>query len=826
MTKQIFYPVIFGAIIFVTISCKEKSSSLWQPAKGQLSTKWAADVSPDNAWPEYPRPQMVRNEWLNLNGLWEYAIIDKDSVPGDFEGQILVPFPVESALSGVAKMVGKEKKLWYKRMFSIPHNWKGKSIYLHFEAVDWETSVWIDGKPAGTHQGGYDPFCFDISALIKSGNLHELLVSVWDPGDDGYQPRGKQVNNPGGIFYTPTTGIWQTVWLEPVPESFIEDFTISTDIDNSKVRINSRIRNPNINDLIGLEISDKGKVLLNERYKPNQKIEVDLFNPQLWSPANPFLFDLTIRLIRNEKVLDEVTSYFGMRKISILKDDDGFNRLALNNEIIFQNGPLDQGFWPDGLYTPPTDEAMRYDIEIIREMGFNMIRKHVKVENRRFYYWCDKLGILLWQDMPSTEGYVPPGGGDLKPSAEHKTQFETELIRMVETHFNHPSIVMWVPFNEGWGQYETQRIVGLVYLSDSTRLVNNTSGWQDRGCGDVIDIHHYPEPQCPDQEADRASVLGEFGGLGLYVEGHTWQKENWGYEKMQSIEELLIKYEDFYHDVFRLREENGLSGAVYTQTTDVETETNGLMTYDRIMVKMGIENIRNAHLGIIPPRLKTPFREFIESYTAELIPPDENSVIYYSLDGKEPSAQANLFKEPITIEKAKVLKARCIWPDGSQSRVISYEIRKAEPQKASILETSSGLKVSCYEGNWEVLPDFEKLTASKSGLTSKIDLSFISDKELFGLTFEGFLDVPETEVYILYLSADDGCRIYLDGNQFIDYDGIHGAGERKASVALEKGLHPFRLIYFQRYGGLDLKISWESPQLVKSEITWKFWKHN
>jgi hypothetical protein len=827
MKKQIFYSLVLLQFVVIITGCSQKPSVTWQPAKGPLSTQWTSKVVPENIWPEYPRPQLARNEWLNLNGPWEYAIVAKDSIPMYFQGQILVPFPVESALSGVGKLVGKDKMLWYKRDFKIPDDWKEKTILLHFEGVDWETEVWIDGKKVGNHKGGYDPFSFEISQFINSGNPHELLISVWDPTDEGFQPHGKQVNKPGGIFYTPSTGIWQTVWLEPVPKSYIEDFTIITDIDNSRVLIKSNIQKSHPNDLIEAEILDNGRLLATKKSGISEVIAIQLSDPVFWSPENPFLYGLKIRFIRDAHIMDEVDSYFGMRKISVLKDNDGFNKLALNNKILFQSGPLDQGFWPDGIYTPPCEEAMRYDIEMIKKMGFNMLRKHVKVENRRFYYWCDKLGIMVWQDMPSANGYVSPGNNDLNPSAEHKEQFETELKSMIMAHHNHPSIVMWVPFNEGWGQYDTKRIVDLVYALDSTRLVNNTSGWEDRGAGDVLDIHHYPEPECPKTVDGRATVLGEFGGLGFYTEGHTWQKENWGYEKMQSRDDLLIKFENFYKEINQMKEKDGLAAAVYTQTTDVETETNGLMTYDRYEVKMGIENIVKAQSGKIPPRLKSPIRDFIENITIDLVTPDSLATIYLTLDGAEPGLNSKIFSEPITIYQPTIVKAICGWPNGNQSRTITYEMKKSEPRKAIKTKASEGLKVHYYEGNWEVLPDFHNIKPVKSGVVPKAYISFSGGAiELFGMQFEGFLDVPETDVYILYLSSDDGAILYLDSIELINYDGIHGAGVRTASVALEKGLHPIRLDYFQRYGELDLKISWESLRMKKSEISESFYRHN
>ncbi len=725
---------------------------------------------------------------------------------------------------------GLVKLLEPKMYFGIREKFKSlkigidKNVLLNFEAVDWETTVWINDKKVGTHKGGYDPFTFDISSFVEAGKSYELLVSVWDPTSEGYQPRGKQVNDPRGIWYTSTTGIWQTVWLESVPECYIEDLKIETDIDKASVVIKKKVIKPHHGDLLEFEILEDGKSIAKTQSSVLELPELKIPYPKLWSPENPFLYDLKVRIIRNGKIIDEVESYFGMRKISLQKDENGYNHLALNNSILFQNGPLDQGFWPDGLYTPPTDEAMRYDIEITKQMGFNMLRKHVKVENRRFYYWCDKLGILVWQDMPNAAGYVPPGGEDLNPAQEHKDQFEYELTQLIRTHQNHPSIVMWVPFNEGWGQYETERIVDFVYSIDSTRLVNNASGWQDRGVGDVIDIHHYPEPRFPEAEEKRASVLGEFGGLGLYIEGHTWQKENWGYEKMNQVEDLLFKYEDFYQEIIEMRDKRGLAAVVYTQTTDVETETNGLMTYDREIIKMGIENINNAHLGKIPPRLKSPFREFINNYVVEFNLSNSGK-IYYTLDGSDPDQKSISYTEPFTIEESSTIKARTFWPDETKSRIVEYTIYRVSPIAAVQEDVESGLKTRYYEGNWDKLPDFENETIVKEFISRQVDIKNVTVNEYFGLEFEGFIEVPETDTYSITLSSDDGAIFYLHGNELINYDGIHGARERMASLALEKGLHPFKLVYFQRTGGLGLKLSWESQKFEKQEINQKYLKH-
>ena len=824
--KKIFniFPAFF--LVFV-VGCTSNSIHPWNLVQNHLVSKWSKDVNPENPWPEYPRPQMERDTWLSLNGLWDYTILSDSKEVMIEKGQILVPYPIESALSGVGKRVNINEQLIYSRSIQIPEDWNEKRILIHFEAVDWKCQVSIDNKDIGSHTGGYDPFSFDITAFVIPGKKHEIKVVVLDPTSDGYQPRGKQVNEPRGIWYTPSTGIWQSVWLEPVAKSYICDLKITPDVDLQRVIIEPQVFSTEKEDKIKIEIKDGTNTVFEGQFEINKPIKVNIENPKLWAPETPHLYNLELSLLRNEVVIDEVKSYFGMRKISLVKDENGYNRLALNNEILFQNGPLDQGFWPDGIYTPPTDEAMKYDIEVTKQMGFNMLRKHVKVENRRFYTWCDKLGILVWQDMPSASGYVAPGGEDLNPSTEHKTNFENELTQLIKTHFNHPSIVIWVPFNEGWGQYDTKRIVELVETLDSTRLVNNASGWEDRGIGDVLDIHHYPDPSCPEKQEERASVLGEFGGIGYFVEGHTWQKENWGYEKMQNLDDLLMKYEDYYQEIFRLQREKGLAACVYTQTTDVETETNGLLTYDRALVKMGIDNIRKAHEGILPPRLKSPFRSFIDTFIIELNCADQNAKIYFTLDGSNPDENAASYSKPIIINKTSTLKTIAIYPSGEKSRINSYTLEQVEPQSVpeqpdEILE---GLQVFYYEGNWDSIPDFGSLQILSEGVSPKVDLSFTESKELFGLVFEGYLDVPETGVFNIYLSCDDGGRIILDGKTFIDYDGIHGMGIRKSSVALEKGLHPFRFIYFQRYGGLGINISWEGSGLDYQEISADYWKH-
>jgi len=599
---------VWCLVLVCTVLCISSSVWAWKPAKGPLMTQWAKEVSPDNAHPEYPRPQMVRKDWLNLNGLWDYAIVGRDAEqPEKFDGEIMVPFPCESALSGVMKPVGKDKRLWYRRTFEVPRKWKGQRVLLHFGAVDWDTTVWVNGKEVGNHKGGYDPFTFDITDALKKSDSQEIVLSVWDPTNDGTQPRGKQVNRPGGIWYTAVTGIWQTVWLEPVPQTYIAGIKIVPDFDKSRVRVTvdaaGDMEGYNFNVTVrggGLERTTGGSIGLN-------KLTVTVPDAKLWSPDSPFLYDLEVKLLKDDKACDKVDSYFGMRKIEVKKDEAGINRLFLNGKSLFQYGPLDQGWWPDGLYTAPTDDALRYDIEVLKKIGCNMLRKHVKIEPDRLYYWCDKLGLMVWQDMPSGDKYIGGSDPDIQRTSESAAQFEAELKAMIATFYNHPSIIMWVPYNEGWGQWDTPRIVKMIKELDPTRLVNNASGWTDRKVGDVHDIHSYPGPACPPISEDRAAVLGEFGGLGLPVKGHTWQDEkNWGYRSYESREQLTDAYVALLAKVRPLIGK-GLSAAVYTQTTDVEVEVNGYMTYDRAMIKADARQMAEAarKLYLPPPVIKT-----------------------------------------------------------------------------------------------------------------------------------------------------------------------------------------------------------------------------
>ena len=580
-------------------------SAQWKPAGEKIKTEWANKVNPKQVLPEYPRPIMERKEWKNLNGLWNYAIQEVGkSAPAKYDGQILVPFAVESSLSGVMKEVGAKNELWYNTTFNIESNWKGQNILLHFGAVDWKTEVWLNGVKIGSHTGGYTPFSFDITPFI-AGTTQQLTVKVWDPSNEGTQPRGKQVKNPEGIWYTPVTGIWQTVWIEPVNKKNITTLKTTPNIDQNVISIKPEVAGASYGDLIEVTVYDDSKTIATGKASVGENLEIVLNNPKLWSPESPFLYKTNVKLISNGKVVDQVKSYFAMRKIGSKRDANGVLRMQLNNKDYFQFGPLDQGWWPDGLYTAPTDEALKYDIVKTKELGFNMIRKHVKVEPERWYTHCDELGILVWQDMPS---------GDEQPIWQDKKYFEgTELQRTPKSEeiykkewkaimdhlYSYPSIVVWVPFNEAWGQFKTVEITEWTKNHDPSRLVNSSSGGNHFQTGDILDLHKYPGPELYLYDARRITVLGEYGGIGLPLEGHLWKaNDNWGYIKFKNATEVTNEYIKYAKELKKLVK-TGFSAAVYTQTTDVEGEVNGFMTYDRKVDKMDFEKVRTINKEVI-----------------------------------------------------------------------------------------------------------------------------------------------------------------------------------------------------------------------------------
>ncbi len=591
--------VLSFAVIFLFAAIHAQN---WKPAGEKIKTPWAEKVDPANTLPEYPRPQQVRDAWQNLNGLWDYAILPKgSSIPETHQGKILVPFAIESSLSGVQKTVGNNHELWYHRSFDIAQAWKNKKIILHFGAVDWKADIWINQIKVGTHQGGYTPFSFDITPFLTNDKNQQLVVRVSDPTDNSYQPRGKQVNQPRGIWYTPVTGIWQTVWMEPVEQTHITQLKTVPNIDGENIAVAATVVNALASDIIEVKVWDNGKLVNTGKAAIGQEVLVAVPKAKLWTPESPFLYDMEVTVTRNGVVTDKLKSYVGMRKISTKKDENGIVRMQLNNKNYFQFGPLDQGWWPDGLYTAPTDEALLFDIKKTKDFGFNMIRKHVKVEPARWYYHCDKEGILVWQDMPSgdanprweTKSYFT--GLELRRSKASEDNFMQEWKEIMDLTYSNPSVVVRVPFNEAWGQFKTPEIAEFTKNYDPSRLVNAASGGNFYDAGDIMDIHNYPDPIMVLFDAKRTNVLGEYGGLGLVVNDHVWENNrNWGYVQYKSSEEVTNAYVELAEKLKKLIP-FGYSAAVYTQTTDVEIEINGFMTYDRKVVKMNEEKIKKVN---------------------------------------------------------------------------------------------------------------------------------------------------------------------------------------------------------------------------------------
>ena len=588
----------FLAVLFALSLCSPTFAQ-WKPAGDKIKTPWGEQLNPKNVLPEYPRPIMERHEWKNLNGSWNYAITKKgEAAPGNYQGEILVPFAVESSLSGVGKRINEHQELWYQRTFDVPSSWKGKQILLHFGAVDWKADVWVNDVKVGEHTGGFTPFYFDITSALNKGN-NQLVVKVWDPADRGEQPRGKQVERPEGIWYTPVTGIWQTVWLEPVAAQHIAHLKTTPDIDKKtvKVEVATNVCSP---DKVEVKVFD-GKNLVAKGAALNG-VPVELTMPEdvkLWSPESPSLYDMEVTLYKDGKAIDQVKSYTALRKFSTHKDKNGITRLQLNNKDYFQFGPLDQGWWPDGLYTAPTDEALVYDLKKIKDFGYNMVRKHVKVEPARWYTYCDQLGLIVWQDMPNG-GRGPAewqmhkyyDGADAIRSAKSEANYRKEWKEIIDYLYSYPSIGVWVPFNEAWGQFKTPEIAAWTKEYDPSRLVNPASGGNHYTCGDILDLHNYPGPNLYLYDPTRATVLGEYGGIGMALKGHLWLADkNWGYVKFNTPEEVTNEYIKYADHLLELIEK-GFSAAVYTQITDVEEEVNGLVTYDRKVIKVDEPKIK------------------------------------------------------------------------------------------------------------------------------------------------------------------------------------------------------------------------------------------
>ncbi len=583
----------------------DPSDSGWEMGEPRLPTPWTEEVSPDNALPDYPRPQLTRANWQNLNGVWEFAGATAGAEPpfGQTLGeQVLVPYPIESVLSGIER---HEDYMWYRKNVSVPNGWRignGQRLMLNFGAVDYKSVVYVNGEQVAEHTGGYGRFSADITDAVTGSGAQEIIVGVEDRTDATWQPVGKQRRVPDrGIFYEGASGIWQTVWMEPVADGHVGTLDMTPDLDASALRLTVNT----VGDTGGLTVEatvrDGRTMVSRTSGAPGAEIALPVTKAKLWSPDSPFLYNLEVRLKNGDEVVDSVGSYFGMREIGKAKGADGRLHMTLNGEIVFQMSTLDQGYWPDGIYTAPTDDALAFDLEQHKELGFNTVRKHIKVEPDRWFYHADRLGLLVWQDMPA----MRTGG---RPPVDGQQQFETELHEMVDQHKSWTSVIGWVPFNEGWGEWDrdaTGRIADDIKAQDPSRLVNAHSGVNccdslgDSGQGDVIDWHRYVGPADPVPQGERVSIDGEHGGFGLEVDDHMWFGEGHAYEMTPDPETLTRRYVENQEDVLTAAKQCGISGAIYTQITDVEHEVNGFFTYDRQVEKMDFGQVRDINEKII-----------------------------------------------------------------------------------------------------------------------------------------------------------------------------------------------------------------------------------
>lgn len=583
--------------------------TMWHPKAPPLSTPWSAQVRPGNALPEYPRPQLVRARWRNLNGVWDYlgrsgtAVLEAPPPRGAYRERILVPYPVESALSGVAR---HDDEMWYRTATRIPAEWRGQRVLLHFGAVDQVATVWVNNRQVAHHEGGYTNFSVDITDALRGAGTQEITVRAQDRNEAGPFAVGKQRGRPGGIFYTGASGIWQTVWMEPVPAAHIERLDISTDLDG--LTLTPRTSGAADERVVVFVCGPHRRVVAVASGNADAALRIPIPKPHRWSPDDPFLYDLEVALVRpSGRVLDAVSSYAGLRTIGTARDGQGRPRIALNGRITFLHGPLDQGYWPDGIYTAPTDAALKSDLERTKELGMNFVRKHAKVEPARWYYWADRLGLLVWQDMPSLNVSLrPPVGSAPDPPPAAKANFERELLALIDQLRSVTALVGWVPFNEGWGEYDTRRIAGAVKAADPTRMVNANSGVNccksrgDTGAGDIYDDHTYVGPgRAAGRAGNRVRVAGEYGGLGLVLERNRWPGRPESYEMARSGERLTERYVAVSRALEALVRASGLSGAIYTQTTDVENEVNGFWSYDRRLPKMPIPVVAERNRAVI-----------------------------------------------------------------------------------------------------------------------------------------------------------------------------------------------------------------------------------
>ena len=772
---------------------------------------------------------MTRTRWQNLNGIWEFAVVNDSTAPLPFNTtlgeRILVPFAMESSLSGIGRHADR---VVYRRTFTRPALSEGERLLLHFGAVDWYTQVFVNGRNVGAHSGGFDPFTFDITDALRAAGSQELVVSVYDPTDKFGQPRGKQVSNPEGIWYTPVTGIWQTVWLEPVPAASIASLAMTPDVAGSALRITVRGRGATSGHRFHA-VARSGETVVGEVLGPvGTELRLPVPRPRLWSPDDPFLYDLRVTLLApGGAEVDRVDSYFGMRTSSLVRDDKGFTRIGLNGAPVFQIGPLDQGWWPDGLYTAPTDAALLYDIVMMKALGMNMVRKHIKVEPARWYYYADKLGLPVWQDMPS-------GWNDTREAQGH---FESELKAMIEHLRNSPSILVWVPFNEKWGQFDVPRIVAIIRSMDQSRIINDVSGWQHENVGDIIDVHRYQGPQAMLGTRERAAVVGEFGGLGYKVSGHTWAGEAWGYGGLYATnDELKDRYDLLMKRMWHLRDTHGMSAGIYTQLTDVEVELNGYMTYDRAVLKFDTARTAAVNRGLAPYILPE-YPQFTDAVTVSITQGTPTD-IRYTTDGSEPTATSTRYTGPLRIRASTTVRARAF--NGAAATTAPEartEFRKVAGRPPATVSTSSlapGVRYAffpdttsepAFRMNWPVRDRVDRLVPGsgpdprKTGITPGFTVAPSDTTEMFGIQYTGYIRVPRTGVYTFTAMSDDGTRLWIgDETVLASLGQAPKTTETTGQIALQAGLHPITVGYFQAYGPMALDVFIEGPGLARQLI--------
>jgi hypothetical protein len=824
-----------------------QTPAAWRPVQGRPLTRWAAEVDPTRVLPEYPRPQLVRERWQNLNGLWDFALLQATSVTrpesplasvpggegpagplpappaGAYTRRILVPFAPEAPLSGLGEHADR---VAYRRTFTSPAMGAGERLLLHVGACDWHCTVYVNGRQVADHTGGYDPIIADVTGALRTeGGTQELVVAVYDPTDAYGQPRGKQVSKPEGIWYTPVTGIWQTVWLEPVPASSIGRLAMTPDVARRALRLTVHGRGTSPSARVEAIALANGVEVGRASGRPGVELRVPVPRPRLWGPDDPFLYDLRITLRDGGGATDSVRSYFGMRTIGKMRDRTNAMRIALNGRPVFQLGPLDQGWWPDGLYSAPTDAALRSDIEAMKALGFNMVRKHIKVEPARWYYWADRLGLPVWQDMPS-------GWNDSPDAQRH---FVAELRQMIEGLRNSPAIVMWVPFNEKWGQFDVPRVVSIIKQMDPSRLVNDVSGWQHAGVGDVVDVHRYQGPQAMFGEGDKVAVVGEFGGLGYKVPGHAWAGDSWGYGGLFTSEAALHERYDLlmkrlHHD----RDTHGMGAGIYTQLTDVEVELNGFYTYDRAVLKFDTARTAAVNRGLAPYVLPE-LAEFTDSVRVD-ISQGTPSEVRFTLDGSEPTSASPLYRAPVVLRANTTVRARSFVngrPTAApESRTEYRRVAGRAPVAAAV---APGLAYAYYADttpepafrmNWPIRWQVERpevrpadVRPRRTGVVRTPTLAPRDTNEMFAFRYTGYVRVPRTGVYTFLARSDDGAALWVGSdNVFWSVGQSPRTTETWGQVALQAGLHPITIGYFQAYGPMALELFIEGPGMRRQRV--------